>query len=491
MPHARPEHPSPILFTDLYELTMLQAYLEEGQHDEAVFSLFVRRLPERRNFLLTCGLDTILHFLETARFDRASLDYLATVGVFTDRFLRSLEAFRFEGDVYAVPEGTPMFGNEPLIEIVAPLPQGQLVETFLLNQITLQTTLASKAARVIAAARGRVVVDFGLRRMHGLDAGLKSARVFHIAGLAGTSNLAAGQVYGVPVYGTMAHSYIQAHEDEYRAFRAFASLYPDTTLLVDTYDTLGGVRHVVQLARELSAHGEQSEQEQGDSFRVRAIRLDSGDLAELSRAARRMLDEAGLQRVQIFASGGLDEERIDRLLTMNPPVPIDGFGVGSDLAVSSDAPSLDAVYKLVSYRGRGRTKLSAGKGVLPGRKQVYRIEADGVAVRDVIAQADESIEMVRGELPGELPGGLPGGLRSGEQTLRPLLVQVMRRGERVDAGRESLDRARDRAKEEIARLPAYLRAIAATETPYAVDVSAALSRAHRALIVEMSSAASL
>ena len=301
-----PEQPSPILFTDLYELTMLQAYLEEGQQDEAVFSLFVRRLPEQRNFLLACGLDTVLRFLETARFDKAALDYLATLGLFSDRFLRALEAFRFEGDVYAMPEGTPFFANEPVLEVVASLPQAQLVETFLLNQFTLQTTLASKAARVVSAARGRIVVDFGLRRMHGLDAGLKSARVFYIAGLAGTSNLAAGQVYGVPVYGTMAHSYIQTHEDELKAFRDFARLYPQTVLLVDTYDTLGGVRHVIELAREL-----------GDQFQVRAIRLDSGDLATLARDARAMLDEAGLQRVQVFASGGLDETRIDRLLAAN------------------------------------------------------------------------------------------------------------------------------------------------------------------------------
>jgi nicotinate phosphoribosyltransferase len=467
MPLARPEQPSPILFTDLYELTMLQAYLEEGQRDEAVFSLFIRRLPERRNFLLACGLDTILHFLETARFDAAAIDYLATVGLFSDRFLRSLETFRFEGDVYAIPEGTPVFANEPLIEVVAPMPQAQLVETFLLNQITLQTTLASKAARVVAAARGRIVVDFGLRRMQGLDAGLKSARAFHIAGLAGTSNLAAGQVYGVPVYGTMAHSYIQSHEDEYRAFREFASLYPNTVLLVDTYDTLGGVRHVVHLAREL-----------GEAFRVRAIRLDSGDLADLARASRRILDEAGLRQVEIFASGGLDEEKIDRLLTADPPVPIDGFGVGSDLAVSSDAPSLDAVYKLVSYRGRGRTKLSEGKGVLPGRKQVYRIEAAGVAVRDVIAQADESIEAIETSAASKIA----------EARARPLLVPVMRRGERVPAGRESLDAARDRAKMEIARLPAQLRQLSPAQTPYPTDVSAALARAHQALVAEMAPA---
>ncbi len=466
MPDPRPEQPSPILFTDLYELTMLQAYVAEGQHDEAVFSLFVRRLPEHRNFLLACGLDSVLQFLQTAHFDTPAIDYLASLGKFSDQFLRYLETFRFEGDVYAMPEGTPFFANEPVIEIVAPLPQGQLVETFLLNQITLQTTLASKAVRVIHAARGRIVVDFGLRRMQGLDAGLKSARAFHIAGLAGTSNVAAGQVYGVPLYGTMAHSYIQSHEDESRAFREFARLYPDTVLLVDTYDTLGGVRHVIDLAREL-----------GSAFRVRAIRLDSGDLVGLSRQARRLLDDAGLQAVQIFASGGLDEERIDALLTAG--APIDGFGVGSDLAVSSDAPSLDTAYKLVSYRGRGRTKLSAGKGVLPGRKQVYRIDdphRPGVAIRDVIAQAEE---------PGEHLQG------------RPLLVPVMRRGERLPAGQDTLDLARARAQAEIARLPESLRQLrsaagdATKSAIYPVDVSSALSRAHQTLVAQMLPAAPL
>jgi nicotinate phosphoribosyltransferase len=445
-----PEQPSPILFTDLYELTMLQAYLEEGQHDEAVFSLFVRRLPERRNFLLACGLDSVLRFLETVRFDTPALDYLATLKLFSDRFLRALESFRFAGDVYAMPEGTPFFANEPVLEVVASLPQAQLVETFLLNQFTLQTTLASKAARVVSAARGRIVVDFGLRRMHGLDAGLKSARVFYIAGLAGTSNLAAGQVYGIPLYGTMAHSYIQTHDDELTAFRDFARLYPNTVLLVDTYDTLGGVRHVVDLAREL-----------GDRFQVRAIRLDSGDMATLARAARAILDEAGLQRVQIFASGGLDEERIDRLLAAG--APIDGFGVGSDLAVSSDAPSLDAVYKLVSYRGRGRTKLSEGKGVLPGRKQVYRFEAAGVATHDVIAQADESRV----------------------DAARALLVPVMQHGERLPAGRETLDTIRARTKADVDRLPESLRQLPPPATPYPVEISAALARAHRDLIAQM------
>jgi nicotinate phosphoribosyltransferase len=256
------------LFADLYELTMLQAYVERGMEGTATFSLFVRRLPERRNYLLACGLDDVLTFLETLRFDDAALAYLASLQRFSDPFLRYLERFRFTGDVYAVAEGTPVFPPEPIIEVSAPIAEGQVVESFVMNQIHLQTVLASKAARVVEAAAGRQVVDFGLRRMHGIDAGLKAARAFHIAGVDATSNVAAGQAYGLRLAGTLAHSYIQAHDDEYEAFRAFARVFPDTVLLVDTYDTLAGVSKVVQLAKEL-----------GSAFRVTAVRLDQATCA--------------------------------------------------------------------------------------------------------------------------------------------------------------------------------------------------------------------
>jgi len=286
------------LLTDLYQLTMLRGYREEGMDGQAVFSLFVRRLPESRNFLLACGLDDALRYLEELRFSESALDYLSGREEFDAAFIDWLRDFRFTGDVRAVREGTPLFANEPILEISAPLPEAQLVETFLMNQIHLQTTLASKAARVVLAAGGRAVVDFGLRRIHGADAGLKAARAFHIAGVAATSNVLAGKVYGVPIGGTMAHSYIQEHDSEMDAFRAFTRLYPDTVLLVDTYDTLEGVRRVVELAREV-----------GEEFRVRAVRLDSGDLAKLAIAARKILDDGGLEEVEIFASGGLDEHR--------------------------------------------------------------------------------------------------------------------------------------------------------------------------------------
>jgi len=440
-PHSVPTSPlrfSPVLLTDLYSLTMLQAYFEEQMTANAVFSLFVRRLPDRRNYLLASGLNDVLAFLEALYFDQRALGYMESLGRFSDRFLRYLERLRFTGDVFAVPEGTPVFANEPLVEVEAPIAEAQLIEAFVMNQIHLQTVLASKAARVVEAAQGRPVVDFGFRRMHGIDAGLKAARSFHIAGVDATSNLAAGQAYGLRVAGTLAHSYIQAHDDELEAFRAFARLYPDTVLLVDTYDTLGGVRKVIDLAREL-----------GSSFRVSAVRLDSGDLGDLAITARRMLDEAGLRQVQLFASGGLNEDEIARLVDMGAPV--NGFGVGTDMGVSRDAPALDIAYKLVEYAGRPRLKLSTGKVLLPGRKQVFRVERDGIADHDVLGRRDE------------------------EPVGRPLLQRMMAGGRRCAAGRVTLDDARAHATWELSRLPPRVRGLPPSRPPYVVEVSAALA----------------
>jgi nicotinate phosphoribosyltransferase len=429
---------SPALLTDLYQLTMLQAYAEERMDETAVFSLFVRRMPPRRNYLVACGLDDVLRFLETLRFDAAALGYLASLRRFSDRFLRHLESFRFTGDVHAVAEGTPLFALEPILEIVAPLPEAQFVETAVMNLIHQQTVIASKAARVRAAAAGRSVVDFGLRRMHGLHAGLATARACYIAGVDATSNVAAGQCYGIPVSGTMAHSYVQAHEDEYEAFRAFARLYPDTVLLVDTYDTLDGVRKVAALARE-----------NGPDFRVSAIRLDSGDLRALAIEARRILDEAGLQRVQIVASSSLNEDLIAGLV--RDGAPIDVFGVGTEMGVSRDVPTIDIVYKLVEYAGRGRLKLSPGKQVLPGRKQVFRIGSGSGDGYDVLGRCEERL------------GG------------RPLLEPVMTGGQRMAAGRVSLDEARGRCERETAQLPRSIRMLTPADPPYRVDVSSALA----------------
>ena len=422
------------LLTDLYQLTMLQAYWREGMSGEAVFSLYFRTLPPARNFMLFAGLGAVLRYLERLRFHTDALDYLASLGLFCDAFLRSLETLRFRGDVWAVPEGTPVFSNAPLLEIAAPIAEAQLAESFVMNQIHVQTVLASKAARVVAAAQGRPVVDFGLRRMHGADAALKGARAYHVAGIEATSNLLAGRVFDLPVAGTMAHSYVQAHDREADAFRAFTGLYPETILLVDSYDTLAGVRRVVELARELGA-----------AFRVRGVRLDSGDLGALAREARRILDQAGLAGVEIFASGSLDEYRVAELVQGG--APIDAFGVGTRMGVSADAPDLDLVYKLTAYAGTGRVKTSPGKELLPGRKQVFRFEEDDLAVRDVLATCDEVH-----------PG-------------RPLLEPVLRRGERLDAGRASLADARARAAAELARLPERLRALEPAAPPYPVVVS--------------------
>jgi nicotinate phosphoribosyltransferase len=424
--------------TDLYALTMLQAYFEEQMRETAAFSLFVRRLPEQRNYLLACGLDDVLTYLETLRFDGKALAYLSSIGSFSDRFLASLESLRFTGDVYAAPEGTPIFANEPILEVEAPIAEAQFVETLLMNQVHVETVLASKASRVVEAANGRTVVDFGLRRMHGIDAGIKAARAYYIAGIDATSNVAAGQAYGLRLAGTLAHSYIQAHDHEYDAFRAFARLYPDTTLLVDTYDTLAGVRQVVDLAREL-----------GEEFRVSAVRLDSGDLQTLSVEARHILDAAGLQRVEIFASGGLNEESIARLVAAG--APIDGFGVGSDLGVSRDAPGLDIVYKLVEYAGKPRLKLSTGKILLPGRKQVFRVERDGLSDHDII------------------------GCRTEPPLGRPLLQQVMVKGQRCTAGRVTLEESRALARRELTALPKRIRSLGPSDPPYSVKISTALS----------------
>jgi nicotinate phosphoribosyltransferase len=439
------------LLTDLYQLTMVQAYWQEQLQGEAVFSLFVRRLPPRRNFLLAAGLDDALRYLETVRFAPEALDYLRSRPEFQAPFLEWLAGFRFTGEVWAVPEGTPVFAGEPILEIIAPLVEAQLMETLVLNQVHLQTALASKAARVILAAHGRPVVDFGMRRMHGTDAALKGARAFYVAGVTATSNVLAGQVYGIPIAGTMAHSYIQVHSSELEAFRAFSSLYPETILLVDTYDTVEGIRQVIRLAGEL-----------GDRFRVRAVRLDSGDLATLARESRLLLDRAGLRQVQIFASGGLDETQVARLLDQD--APIDGFGVGTAMGVSADAPALDMVYKLTQYAGGGRIKLSTEKTVLPGRKQIFRQEANGTAKRDVIAWVEE-------ELRGQ-----------------PLLQPVMRKGRRLPAGEVTLNEIRRYAGEQLAKLPAGLRALGPADPSYPVEISPELAALNRRVAATVAAA---
>jgi nicotinate phosphoribosyltransferase len=427
------------LLTDLYELTMLRAYFDEGEsmEGEAVFSLFVRHLPPTRRFLVACGLDDALSFLEHLHFGDTALREIAVLHLFPPSFLDRLADLRFTGDVWAVPEGTPVFSNEPLLEVRAPLPQAQFAESFLMNAIHLQTVLASKAARVVLAAAGRTVMDFGLRRMQGADAALKGPRAMFVAGVDATSNVLAGRMYGIPVAGTMGHSYIQAHRDELSAFHAFAGVFPRTILLVDTYDTLEGVDHVIQLAHEL-----------GPPFEAHGIRLDSGDLLELSKAARARLDRAGLQQLAIFASGGLDEHEIARLVSAG--APIDGFGVGTAMGVSADAPALELAYKLVSYAGEPKVKRSPGKELLPYQKQVFRLDD-----HDVLTRFGEA--------------------RQG----RPLLQPVMRAGRRLGPS-EPLETIRARARDEIRRLPAELRTLSDEAPEYRVEISPALRGGYEA-----------
>jgi nicotinate phosphoribosyltransferase len=425
------------LFTDLYELTMAQAYLAEAMNDLAVFELSFRELPHDRNYLVAVGLEDVLAYLEGMRITDGDLAYLRQTGLFSEPSLERLKALRFTGDIFAVPEGTPVFPNEPLLQVLAPLFEAQLIETLVINQVHFQTLAATKAARVVTAAAGRTVVEFGARRAHGADAALKVARSSYLVGAAGTSLVLAGQVYGIPIFGTMAHSYIQAHDDEAEAFTAFASLYPETTLLVDTYDTLQGVQKVIDLSRRL-----------GERFRVRAVRLDSGDLGKLARQTRKLLDEAGLHAVQIFVTSGLDEYQIAALVQSG--APIDGFGVGTKLAVLADGPYVDMVYKLVEYAGQPRGKLSSNKLLHPGRKQVHRVIEDGQMVRDVICRQGEDVV-------GE-----------------PLLVPVMRGGQRLPAGQIRLETARDHARREWERLPAVLHGLDRVEPPYPVEISEGL-----------------
>ncbi|MEL7797860.1 MULTISPECIES: nicotinate phosphoribosyltransferase [Idiomarina] len=420
------------LFTDLYQLTMLDAYLQEGMQDDAVFTLFVRRLPNERKFLLAAGLDPLLETIENLSFSDDDLRYLKEQN-FSQQLIDYLRDFEFIGQVRALPEGTVFFENEPIVEIKAPLPQAQLIETLVMNQIHLQTLLASKGARVAHAAEKRPVLDFGARRVHGIDAGKKGSRALYLSGIAATSNMLAARTYGLPVAGTMAHSYIQAHDSEYQALKNFTQVFPETVLLVDTIDTLKGVEKVIQLANEL-----------GDDFKVKGIRLDSGDLGDLAVKARKLLDEHNLHHLEIIASGGLDEHKIAQLIA--DKAPIDGFGVGTGMGVSDDAAALDMAYKLVEYAGKGRLKLSSGKPVLPGEKQVFRESGDNFR-RDTIARAEE-------QLPGE-----------------PLLKKVMQSGKRLPSHQRDIEEIRQYAQQQLNKLPEYVSSISSKEKSYPVEIS--------------------
>ena len=427
------------LLTDLYQLSMVQAYLDSGMTDTAVFELFVRKLPKGRNFLLAAGLEQVLAHLEALSFTPAEIAWFERAGGFNSRFLDYLAGFRFTGDVHAMPEGTAFFSNEPIIRVTAPIMQAQLAETRVINLMNLETIVASKAARSVLAAPGKFLVDFGLRRAHGAEAGLLAARAAYIAGFDGSSTVLAGERFGIPVYGTMAHSFIQAHQTEREAFTNFALSRPrDVTFLLDTYDTEAAARKLVEIAPGLKARG----------VTIRSVRLDSGDLGALAFAVRAILDAGGLKEVGIFASGGLDEQELARLLGTG--APIDGFGVGTALVVSADAPALDCAYKLQEYAGQPRRKRSAGKATWPGRKQVFRsYDADGRMLRDVLT--------------------VEGDAQSGE----PLVTQVMAAGKRIGAP-EPLAAVRARVRQEFGRLPAHLKQLEDSATPMQVEVAPAL-----------------
>ena len=373
------ERPSALL-TDLYQLNMIQAYLDHGETKTAVFEFFVRTLPARRGFLVAAGLEQALDYLENLRFSEAEIEWLRSTGRFGKNLLDYLADFRFSGDVHAMPEGTVFFAGEPILRVTAPLPQAQFVESRLINILHFQTLIASKAARMVLAAPNKVLVDFGLRRAHGAEAGVMAARASYIAGLAGTATVLAGRDFGIPLYGTMAHSFIEAFDDEMAAFAAFAKARPDNlVLLLDTYDTEAAARKVVKLAPKLSAAG----------IAIRGVRLDSGDLIALSRSVRAILDAGGLAEVTIFASGGLDEDSLAAFARAN--APIDGLGVGTSLTTSADVPNIDCVYKMQEYAGLPRRKRSAKKATWPGRKQVWRrYGADGRMAGDRLSLDDRS-----------------------------------------------------------------------------------------------------
>lgn len=426
------------LLTDLYQFTMLQGYLAEGLAATAVFEFFVRKLPEPRNYLIAAGLEPALDYLERLSFDRAEIDWLAGSGRFEQAVLDYLAGFRFTGDVDAMPEGTVFFADEPILRVTAPLPMAQIVESRLINILHFETLIASKAARMVGAAPDKPLIDFGFRRAHGAEAGLLAARASYLAGFTGSATVAAERCYGVPAYGTVAHSFIQAHASEADAFRNFARSQPDNVVLViDTYDTLAAAHEIVALAPELARTG----------MPIKAVRLDSGDLAALAKGVREIFDRAGLDRIRIFASGGIDEYALAAFAEAG--APIDGFGIGTSLTTSADAPYLDCAYKLQEYAGLARRKRSAGKATWPGRKQVWRRhDGQGLIAGDTLTTTDDDCDG------------------------KPLILPIMRQGKRL-APPESLAVIRARAAEELAALPTALRSLQPAAA-YPVTVSRAL-----------------
>ena len=440
---AQANAPASALLTDLYQLTMLQGYFDQGMKETAVFEFFVRKLPAERNFLIAAGLEQALRFLENVRFTSDELHWLSSHGAFRPAFVNYLAQLRFTGDVHAMAEGRIFFANEPILRVTAPIAEAQLVESRLINLLHFQTLIASKAVRSVLMAPAKLLVDFGLRRAHGAEAGLLAARASYLAGFAGSATVLAAPLYGVPLFGTMAHSFVQAHDDELTAFEHFARSLPENViLLIDTYDTEAAAKKVVRLAPKLAR----------DGIKIKGVRLDSGDLADHAFKVRRILDDGGLRDATIFASGSVDEYVLARLQAQR--APIDGYGIGTHMDTSADAPYLDCAYKLVEYAGAPRRKRSEGKVLWPGRKQVYRsYDGAGRMSGDVLTLAGDRL--------------------GGEALIQP----VMRAGRRI-APAVPLDDSRAHALRELSRLPEALKQLAHAPE-YPVRVSEAIERLAR------------
>lgn len=430
--------------TDLYQLTMVQSYLDHGMEEKAVFEFFVRKLPPKRNFLVAAGLEQLLDFLTQAHFSDHELEYLANCGYFRRNLIDYLSQFRFTGQVDAMPEGTLFFANEPVVRITASLPQAQLIETRLINLLQFPILVATKAARCRLAAADKRLIDFGLRRAHGAEAGMLAARASYLAGFDGTSNVLAGQQYGIPVYGTMAHAYIQAHDSEAKAFQNFAVSQPDNlVLLIDTYDCSRGAERVIELAEQLKTQDRA----------IKAVRIDSGDLGHEAVRVRALLDRSGHPEIGIFVSSSVDEYLIEQLRQQQ--APIDGYGIGTNLTTSEDAPFLNCAYKIEEYAGIARRKRSQGKATWPGSKQVYRHwKNNGQLDYDQLCLATEMPEQGQ-----------------------PLLQPVIRNGKRLGAP-EPLDLLRQRVKQQLLMLTPALANLSKAAS-FALNISPSLQQLTR------------
>ena len=428
------------LLTDLYEITMAYSYFKSNRNEISTFELFIRNLPKNRNFLVSAGIDDIIKIISEFHFTDDDIKYLKSLKLFSDDFLDYLKNFKFKGDVWAIPSGQIYFPNEPVIRITADRISAQLLETIILNQFNFQSMIASKCARIIISSRGIPCVDFSPRRDHGIDSALKVAKVSYICNFIGTSNVLAGKIFNIPVYGTMAHSYIMSFSDEETAFREFLKCFEEPVLLIDTYDTIEGAKKVIKLLKE--------------GYKIKGVRIDSGDLVELSKKVKQIFKNEGFD-IKIFLSGDLDEYVIDEILSKGAIA--DAFGVGTKMGTSSDAPYLNGVYKLVEDEYGFKIKTSPGKITLPGKKQVYRIYKNGIMEKDIIALEDEKCEGI------------------------PLLKKYIENGNVLEY--EDIENSRKFFKENLSTLPDYLKTTRKSEIDYPIEVSDKLLKIKQELIL--------